>query len=352
MSQAGSKQFEYQVVDDLSWLKGNHNVKLGFDFLRGNVTYYKFLFLTYAGEYKFGDAADFAGGSLPGGASSSFNQAFDAAGAPRMSTYNLGVYAQDEWKPKPNFVVDYGIRIDRNGNTLCDNDCFSLYQGGVFPASGVTLDTPYNATLLTGQAHPFPSIQKAVIQPRAGFNWDVVGQGKSVLRGGVGLFTSQLEGTFIYPAVAFPTIYSPQVLSGVVGLGAGSANAAAAASNTAVTNGFSQGQNINQIAASLPAGVKFTPPTYFLAPNKFFYPSYLEWSLQMQQQLTPSDAVILSYAGNHGQHLLLENSHLNQSLGASPYLPGQQIYLFWGFAYGVSGSTLWRGNRIFVRCHF
>jgi hypothetical protein len=326
----GGIETEYQAIDDLSWLKGNHNFKLGSSYLWVVDTYYRFLFLTYAGEYKFGDAADFAGGTLPGGASSSFNQDFNALGAPRISTYNLGVYVQDEWKAKPNLVIDYGLRVDRNGNMSCAKDCFSLYQGGAFPASGVTLDTPYNATLLPGQAHPLPSIQKAIVQPRAGFNWDVLGQGKSVLRGGIGLFATQLPGSFITPAIAFPTIYAPQVLSGVVGQGAGSANAFAAAANAAVTTGFSQGQNINQIAASLPAGVPFTPPTYFFAPRKFSYPTFLEWSLQMQQQLTPSDAIILSYAGNYGQHLLLENSHLNQSLGASAYFPATKYTSFGG----------------------
>ena len=48
------------------------------------------------------------------------------------SVYNLGIYAQDEWRVKPNLVLDYGIRVDRNGNPACVNNCYNHYIGG-FP---------------------------------------------------------------------------------------------------------------------------------------------------------------------------------------------------------------------------
>ena len=240
---------------------------------------------------------------------------------PRETTYLLGTYAQDEWRATPNLVLDLGIRIDRNGNPLCTSNCFTLYKGG-FPASGVTLSTPYNATLATHVSNLFPSVQKAVFEPRAGFNWDTTGHGKTVLRGGIGLFSTLIGSNSLQaPFTNFPNFYSPEVLGGIVAVGAGSANAAAVASNAGVTNGFSQGRNINQIAASLPPGVPFTPPTLFVAEQKWVNPTFLEWSLQVQQLLTQSDAFIVSYAGNHGQHLLLGNQHLNQSLGASEYFP-------------------------------
>lgn len=323
-------QSQYQVVDDLSWLKGNHNVKMGFNFLKGGITNYATVEGSYTGTYNFGDAADFAGGTLPGGAGSNYTQVFDRTGVPVESTYSLGIYAQDEWRARRNLVLDFGFRIDRNANPLCESNCFTLYKRG-FPASGVTLNTPYNATLATNVSNLFPSIQAAVFEPRAGVNWDRNGRGETVLRGGVGLFSTIIGSNSLQAAFSnFPNFYSPEVLSGIVGVGAGSANAAAAVSNVAVTNGFSQGENINQIAASLPPGVPFTPPTLFVAEQKWVNPTFLEWSLQVQQRLTQSDAFIVSYAGNHGQHLPLANQHLNQSLGASPYVPASGYTSFGG----------------------
>jgi hypothetical protein len=323
-------QSQYQVIDDLSWLQRKHNFKFGFNYLLAKITNYATLEGSITGTYNFGDAADFAGGTLPGGAGSNYTQVFAQTGVPRETTYLLGTYAQDEWKPRSNLVLDFGFRVDRNGNPLCKSNCFTLYKGG-FPASGVTLNTPYNQTLTTNVSNLFPSVQAAVFEPRAGFNWGIYGQGKTVLRGGVGLFTTLIgSNSFQAPFTNFPNFYSPEVVGGIVGVGAGTANGAAVASNVVVTNGFSQGENINQIAAALPPGVPFTPPTLFVTEQKWVNPTFLEWSLQVEQLLTRSDAFIVSYAGNHGQHLLLANQHLNQSLGASAYFPASSYTSFGG----------------------
>ena len=37
--------------------------------------------------------------------------------------------------------------------------------------------------------------------------------------------------------------------------------------------------------------------------------------MQLQRQITPSDALIVSYAGNHGYDLFIANNHLNQNVG-------------------------------------
>lgn len=326
----GRKATQYQFVDDLSWLKGNHVFKFGFNLKRGDLTDVGNQINTIGGYYNFGDAADFASGALPGGAHSNYNQAFDTVRVAYTALYNLGIYAQDEWKATPRLVVDYGIRVDRNGNPLCNNNCFSEYRGG-FPSSSATLSTPYNATLATGIGHAFPSIQNAVVQPRAGFNWDITGQGKSVLRGGVGLFADEFPALAIVSEYGtFPNVFAPVVFGGVVGQSAGSSAAAAAASNTAITTGFNQGQNANQMAASLPTGVHFTPPSYYTTPQKFLNPQYLEWSLQMQRQIAQSDAVILTYAGNHGSNLMIQNNHLNQNLGGDAFLPKSGYASFGG----------------------
>ncbi|HEX4020921.1 MAG TPA: carboxypeptidase regulatory-like domain-containing protein [Acidobacteriaceae bacterium] len=311
---------QYQFVDDLSWLKGNHNLKFGFNFTRFDVTDGYPTVNTYGGYYDFNSLADLASGVLPGSSNSNFNQTFDNIASVPLAGYNYGLYAQDEWKATSNLVVDYGVRVDRNGNPLCVSNCFSQYQGG-FPDPTATLDTPYNATISTNHGSAFPSLEAVVIQPRAGFALDLSGQGKSVLRGGIGLFADEFPGALVEPFyLGFPNLFQPTVFSGNVAQGAGSASSFASASYNVLKTGFSKGLSANQLAAALPAGVPFSPPTYYFAQPHMKNAKYLEWSLQMQQQITPSDAVILSYAGNHGYDLISYDFGTNQNLAGDAYL--------------------------------
>lgn len=311
----GRNVSQYQITDGLSWLKGTHNFRFGVDFKRDNVTDTILQENSYGGFNFFFGAADFAGGTLPGPSKASFfQQAFSHLRNIYSAIYNVGFYAQDEWKAKPNLTIDYGIRFDRTGNPACGNNCYTHYVGG-FPDTTATLDTPYSSTLSAGHRDAFPGIEKGVLQPRAGFNWDTKGDGKTVLRGGVGLFADSLSGGILESAYAtFPNEYSTDILSGNVGTGPGTSSATAAASANAVLNGFPQGASFNSISASLaPLGIAFAPPGYATTPQTYKTARYVEYSLQLQRQLGATNAVILSYAGNHGFDLLMPNTHINQS---------------------------------------
>ncbi len=110
------------------------------------------------------------------------------------------------------------------------------------------------------------------------------------MRGGLGLFADEFGAVLIEPKYnSFPNVFSPSVFAGSVSQASGGAPSIAQASYNAIKTGFSQGQSANQLAASLPAGVPFSPPNYSTNPNNFVNPKYMEWSLQMQQQqLTPT----------------------------------------------------------------
>lgn len=319
---------QYQFVDDVSWLKGNHNLKFGFNFKRYDVTDGYLTVNTFGGYYSFNSLGDLANGVLPGSSNSNFNQTFGTVQSVHLAGYNYGIYGQDEWRATPRLLLDYGIRVDRNGNPLCTTNCFSRYLGN-FPDLTATLDTPYNTTIATGYSNVFDSLELAVVQPRFGFNWDTTGQGRSVLRGGIGLFADTFPAALIENQyLTFPELYGAFVETGNVALGTGSAPAFAQASYNALATGFSQGLSANQLAASLPAGVPFFAPNHFLSPHHMVNAKYLEWSLQMQQQLTPSDAVILSYVGNHGYHLISYDYGINQNLAGNAYTPSSAYTSF------------------------
>jgi hypothetical protein len=316
----GTNTSQYQIVDSLSWIKGNHSFKFGFDYKHYNFTDISLLTAAYGGFYNFGSFADETNGSLPGGSGSTFSQSFPRFGNIHNAIYNLGLYAQDEWRATSRLALDYGIRVDRNGNPICHDGCYSQYLGG-FPAAAATLDTPYNQTLSAGHNSFVPKMERVVVQPRAGFNFDVRGDGKTVVRGGVGLFSDSFPGLILEQTfLSFPNQYFASVNSGTVAEGTGSAHAVAAGSAAAVLNGFSQGATFNQISDSLDAdGIQFAPPNYVTTPNTFRSARYLEFSMQVQRQITQADAVIISYAGNHGYNLYIPKDNLNQNVGTSLY---------------------------------
>lgn len=344
----GRNVTQYQIVDDLSVTKGNHNLKFGLNFKRDDVTDDGPQSNTQGGYYNFGSLADFAGGSLPGTSNSTFNQNFASINSAYMALYNYGIYAQDEWQSTQNLKLTYGVRVDRTGNPLCNNDCFSYYKGG-FPASGISANTPYNQTISLGHGSAFPAIERFVLQPRFGFAYNVSGTGKTVIRGGVGLFSDDFPGVIVSNLYTnFPIIGSAAVLAGNVSQGqSDSASTYAEASYKAAAQGFSSGENYAQIKAALAAdNVPFAAPNFAMTAQKFLMPKYWEWSMQLQQALSSTDAVIVSYAGNMGYDLLIPNSHLNQ-YSATPFqgLPTsspdprfQQV-----FAYANNGRSNYNG---------
>lgn len=318
----GRRDTQYQFVDDLSWLKGKHDLKFGVNFKRDDITDIGLQENTYAGYYYFGGLEDYANGVLPGHLNSNYVLNFARIPAAYDALYNIGIYAQDHWQATPSMVLDYGLRLDRTGNPVCSDNCFTRFTVGSFPSAGVTASTPYNASIAVGLRQAFPQVQALVVEPRIGLAWSPkFGHGRTVIRGGFGLFADETGAIQVHSEYDdFPNLFSPEIFAGQVGAGAGSAMAYAQAGNTALTSGFSSGASFSQIQTALAAqSIPFSPPSYYLTPHEFYNPEYAEWSLQAEQQMDPTDALILSYVGNHGYNLLMPDYLLNQTIAGTDY---------------------------------
>ncbi len=95
----------------------------------------------------------------------------------------LGIYIGDSWKIKPNFTVNVGLRYDRDtGRT--DSDLPSPDCAGVDQTTSpcVALNTAF-----PGWGTPVKQAN-ANFAPQLGFAWDPRNNGKTVIRGGAGLF--------------------------------------------------------------------------------------------------------------------------------------------------------------------
>jgi hypothetical protein len=94
----------YEAVDNISAQRGAHSFKAGVDFLYNRVD------ITFPGAvqgvYTFTTLQNFLSGAY-----SSFQQAF---GAPSQfqSNPNLGLFVQDEWRPRAGLTVNAGLRYD------------------------------------------------------------------------------------------------------------------------------------------------------------------------------------------------------------------------------------------------
>ena len=274
----GRNVTQYQIEDDFSWIHGKHTLKFGENFRRDLVSDYDAQVLQDFPLSENFDLNTFYQGALNpkayGGVTGIYIQNYPTQSTAHLALYNVGAYFQDEWQVLPNLKLTLGARIDRTGNPLCHQGCFSEYTGA-FPNAGAGLNTAYNSEIKSRNWNAFPSVQKVNFQPRFGFNYSF--DQKTEIRGGVGIFSDLYPAGFIDGIIQnFPNVNSVEVLSGnLQPSAAGGVTANAGTANRTLANGFSSGKSVLQINNELGAqGVPFTPPsigTYF--PGTFKFPS-------------------------------------------------------------------------------
>jgi hypothetical protein len=194
-----SRHKRYQVLDNFSRTFGKHDVRLGVD-LNANATAQVFIGDS-AGVYNFSSLSDFQN-RIP----SQFTQLFGINGLtavqsgtlPYFWQKELAFYLQDNWRILPRVTLNLGIRWDGVWNP---QPHFTL------PGDRVDLGRPHiSGTTLTQRVGPVPqSIPNDLndVGPRVGVAWDVTGNSKTIVRGGVGIYYA-----------ALPTIFMASILSG------------------------------------------------------------------------------------------------------------------------------------------
>ena len=185
--------FDYS--DTLTWIKGRHTMKYGFDFSPyQNNTVYDFY---VNGDFFFYPGADSSASGNPfadflAGAPSEYFQ-FGEAPSNIRSKFYAG-FAQDEWRIRNNLVLTLGLRYEYSTPKKdTQGRSFSLALG---QQSTRFINAPQGLLFPGDAAAPdganFPDRNNW--SPRIGISWDPTGSGKTSVRAGFGMFYDILKG--------------------------------------------------------------------------------------------------------------------------------------------------------------
>jgi hypothetical protein len=292
----GYEGFEYR--DDVSWTKGRHQLKFGVSWLHDYKN--QQLQANTQGTAAF-NSSNFSGDSYINfmlGDASSFTQLQFLYGKHWVNN-NYGFYVNDDWHITPRLTLNIGLRYDGLPHAFERYNKFSNFV----PADYLTsLGNPVTAagTLEPSSLATFPGttgsfylngIEEADVsgfprgnvkdyyntfEPRVGFADNVFGDGKTVLRGGFGMFYERVQGNDVYNAALNPPFaYQPSAN-----------NVYFSSPNTSALTGATTTQSF--------------PSTMTNIKYKYPPPGTANFSLGLQRELAPSVIAVVQYVGSIG----------------------------------------------------
>ena len=311
--------------DNLTMIRGSHNIKTGFYFeyttrnaaraaaFNGTFNFDRNINNPLDTNHPFANALI---GSV--NAYTESNNKLDGHARYR----NIEWFVQDNWKVKRRFAIDAGVRFYYIEPTYSENDPLvyfdrSLYDASKQPAlmtpfcvtsnpcsganrvarnpiTGATQPSVKINTFADGTGTPFQGMRRVdervfksppiQVAPRLGFSYDLFGDGKTALRGGIGVFYDRFNDDQVLQQREQP----PNVITYTA--------------------------NFTTIRDLLATPLSISPPSVNAVDPTFAPTAVYNYSLGIQRDIGLNTVLDVAYTGSLGRHLLQR-----LSLNAVPY---------------------------------
>ena len=180
----------FVATDEASWTMGIQNLTAGLQFETNEAT--NGFGAASAGYYVFESMDDFMNGKAP----RSYGVTFPMDGSSQFNAtmkYNqFSAYVQDQVNFSDRFRLTAGLRFELPIYPELKNN-----YNKAFAAMKWKNDAGVESQYTTDQLPDAP----LTVSPRVGFNWDILGNHKLVLRGGTGYFIGRLPFVWLVSAV-------------------------------------------------------------------------------------------------------------------------------------------------------
>ena len=294
-----NKNTTFEIGDNVSWTKGRHSLKFGFEFRR--LKYQDNITFNLGDEY--GDY--FYNGNNATGFSTfllgNIDDAVQAQNGPDGKPFgnHVGGFAQDEWRVLPNLSLTAGLRYEIN--TPFDDATHQLgnfdrnYPGGrlviqneeaslINPLWKIAVgNTPFVTASSVGLPDTLRYTYKKNIQPRLGLAWSPGKDGKTTVRASGGVYSVPVLGAVLYSLLGVDTSYYADYGS------------------TSFPNAFPKG-----------AGSAAAYPGYRRANDyNLKDPRVIQWNLSVDHNVGFGTVLRASYTGSHTYNLIY-SPDLNQ----------------------------------------
>ena len=284
-----SVQRQFNVVDNLSFVRANHQLKFGVDYRRlvpifDVQDYLATLVFNGVGSVASAPAGSFFSGRVLQAAISSHQ-------SPQTVVFNnFSLYAQDTWRISSKLTFTYGLRWDVNPppHEANGNDPFTLTQ----------IDNPATFAFAP-RGTPLWKTTYDNFAPRFGLSYQLSNrQGKeTMLRGGVGVFYDLGNGAAGNAFVGSYPFTNIKILSNVP-FPLSASNSAAPVSGPAPTS---------------------SDNTYVF-DSELKLPRIYQWNLSIEQSLGVNQTITSSYVAALGRRLLRQGA-----IRTSPTIPGNVL---------------------------
>jgi hypothetical protein len=288
----------YQLVDNLSYIRGKHTFKFGVE--GRNYISPSDVLARSRGEWDYATLNSFINDMVPDGA----NGALRGAGSGFVADNYSGIYSfiQDDWKITPRLTLNLGIRYEYT-TVPRDEAKQALNAISDDPAIGLFFRKPKADTNNIG--------------PHIGFAWDPTGRGRWAVRGGAQVSYDVIPNNF--PTNSLPpqlqTEQNPAITCSLPG----------APAWCATGTGFLAGGGLLQVNVPPTTQADARAATSSLIPD-IVDPKIFTWSLGVQHQILRDSSFEVRYVGTRSLELPVQTrlnsaSAFNPQNGVAPLTP-------------------------------